>query len=234
MKFTTLQRQQLKELVLDCCTYRLSEKEALSYIRSRLGGGVGIGPTHYYRLKKQVESDSEVQNWLSHFSRVGFVLAHKQRMDEMDLCMRILLQMLFEKRAKMVKKQKKAELQGQDVDEEGEGDDVATILAIMNQIARFNKRLSNLSAGSPIISQLSAMLEQGGQNPPNIQGKEEYHQSNNNNDGSSSWLEQMTSTISDPQRRLEAQKVLTLAREEEQRLRRERAASKEEDPDDDQ
>lgn len=193
-RFTTLQRQQLKELITDCITYRLSEKESLAYIRSRLGGGIGIGASHYYRLKKQIESDSEVQNWLSHFSRVGFVLAHKQRMDEMLLLQKTAFQMLAQEQAKPDDQR-----------------DQKLILSIMAEASKLNERLVSLASGSPILAQLSAML-QGGKQPrqPQIEQEEQERLAL-----LSPRIHGQILSIADPERRREIEEALIAAEREE-------------------
>ena len=194
MKFTTLQRQQLKELITYCITYRLPEKESHAYIRSRLGGGTGIGASHYYRLKKQIESDSEVQNWLSHFSRVGFVLAHKQRMDEILLLQKTAFQMLNQEQSKP----------------EGQRDQ-KLILSIMAEASKLNERLVSLASGSPILAQLSAMLQGGRQlkQPQQIEQEEEQRLAL-----LSPRIHSQILSIEDPDRRREVEQALIAANAE--------------------
>ncbi len=83
MKFTEGERRHLKSLIMDCNVYGLSQEEALQYIHYRLGKK--ISATWYYALKKELESDEEVQRWLHGFSRIGFIAEHRQRFNEMQL-----------------------------------------------------------------------------------------------------------------------------------------------------
>ncbi len=104
--------------------------------------GKSISQGQYYKLKRQIESDDEVQQWLSNFSRVGFVLAHKKRIDEMELLQKIAFEMLSDEQSKPdSERDKSLELQ------------------IMDAAARFNKRLTALAAGSPVLAQMRAAIE---------------------------------------------------------------------------
>lgn len=140
MKFTEAEKRLLKSLVQDCSLYGLSEKEALAYIASRFGKA--IGPAYYYILKKKLESDTTTQAWLNEFSRIGFVSEHRKRLEELQLVQKILFEMLYKERQK------------------GDNADQSAILSIIDEISRISKRLTGLQSGTPIISQISVMLEQ--------------------------------------------------------------------------
>ncbi len=73
--FTNKENEILNALVSDCINYGLSEKEALIYIKSRLGREISADA--YYRRKKNINSDKHVNEWINQFSRIGFVLKHK-------------------------------------------------------------------------------------------------------------------------------------------------------------
>lgn len=78
----------LHNLVTDCITYRLSEKESLEYITTRYKK---ISRRHYFRIKKQILSDQELDDFFNHHARIGFVLDHKKRRDEMELVLGYLM-----------------------------------------------------------------------------------------------------------------------------------------------
>lgn len=63
-------------LVADCVNYGFSEKEALAYIKARLGRKISTDA--YYLRKKQVDSGDYAQQWLSYFNKVGFVIKHQE------------------------------------------------------------------------------------------------------------------------------------------------------------
>lgn len=125
---------------MECSLYRLTEREALAYIKSKLGRS--IGPAHYYTLKRKLESDSNAQDWLTNFAKTQFLSEHMKRYGEMDLLLQVGLHMLIEQRAKPTDEQ-----------------DSSLILSIMNQITKIGERLTSLQGGAPILSQLSAMLQ---------------------------------------------------------------------------
>ena len=50
----------LRNLVIDCTTYRLSEKESLEYISKRYKK---ISCRHYYRIKQEILSDQEINDF---------------------------------------------------------------------------------------------------------------------------------------------------------------------------
>ena len=67
----------LKALVADCVNYGFSEKEALSYIKARFGGRE-ISADAYYKRKKLIDSGNYAKEWINYFSKIGFVIKHKQ------------------------------------------------------------------------------------------------------------------------------------------------------------
>ena len=71
----------LEELVKDCITYRLSEKEALQYVEFRFKR---ISEASYKLKKARILSDKSTQLWLNHFSRTGFVQHHKKQLEDVQ------------------------------------------------------------------------------------------------------------------------------------------------------
>ncbi len=140
-KFTKIERERLRALIQDCITYRLSEKESLAYVASRLGNK-SISQAHYYVLKKRLESDSAAEKWINRFAKSGFISEHMRRHNEMNLLQDVAFAMLVEQRAKPPDEQ-----------------DSSLILAIMSQITKIGERLTSLQGGAPVLSQLSAMLQ---------------------------------------------------------------------------
>jgi hypothetical protein len=61
--------------VSDCINYGLSEKEALTYIKSRIGRE--ISSDAYYRRKKNINSGEYAKEWINYFSKIGLVVKHK-------------------------------------------------------------------------------------------------------------------------------------------------------------
>jgi hypothetical protein len=61
----------LNELVKDCITYRLTETEALDYIKARYDNKISLAS--YKRRKALFRSDLSTQVWLNDFTRIGYV-----------------------------------------------------------------------------------------------------------------------------------------------------------------
>lgn len=66
--FTAKENEILTALVANCINYNFSEKEALLYIKDRLGRV--ISSDAYYRRKKMVDSGDYAKEWLNYFSKI--------------------------------------------------------------------------------------------------------------------------------------------------------------------
>jgi hypothetical protein len=77
------ENQILNPLVADCVNYGFNEKEALAYIRARLGRE--ISSDVYYKRKKTVDRGEYAKEWLSYYSRVGFLVKHKQIIEVVEM-----------------------------------------------------------------------------------------------------------------------------------------------------
>lgn len=66
----------MNALIADTVNYGLSEKEALAYIKARLGGKE-ISINAYYKRKKNVDSGEYSQQWFSYYIRVGYMISQK-------------------------------------------------------------------------------------------------------------------------------------------------------------
>jgi hypothetical protein len=54
-KFTDIQKEHFKHLVLDCNVQRLTTQETLQYVKDRLG--VEIGADHFNHVRAQLKQD---------------------------------------------------------------------------------------------------------------------------------------------------------------------------------
>ncbi|PIN82301.1 MAG: hypothetical protein COV65_07145 [Nitrosopumilales archaeon CG11_big_fil_rev_8_21_14_0_20_33_24] len=136
-------KQLLYNLVMECETYRLSEKESMDYIRKKTDGECIISRRHYSRIKRRINSEDECKNWLNNQARFGFVSEHKKRIDEMEMVLRKLMKLLLSETAKDESKQ-----------------DRHLILKTLSQIESANKRLSELSLGSPVIAEIKNQVKE--------------------------------------------------------------------------
>ena len=204
-KLTKSQRERLKTLVVDCSTYRLSESESLEYIKQKLGRP--ISASHFYQIKRSLESDTEMQRWINDYARVGFLLEHRRRIEEMDSLQKFAYEMLLAERAKPVDQR-----------------DQSLILKIMAQMVSISRRLVSLQNGTPILTQVHALLQsrqQIQQQRPTMIASSNIV---NTADGEGAILreedqqqkiERLTAHIPDLQRRLEVQLALLKAEQEE-------------------
>ncbi len=128
----------LNELVKDCITYRLSEEEALEYIRIRFHR---ISESSYKQRKGHVLADESSQVWLNHFTRIGFVQHHKEQMEHIQRLQDDSLKQFFIETIRHERDEHK-------------------ILSLKQDIRDNVKLLSELGLGTPIISAIKAKLEE--------------------------------------------------------------------------
>ena len=135
------QKLHLEQLVQDCETYRLSEKEALEYIKKRFGRK--ISARQYYRIKKKITSEEYLQDWFNEHARIGFVIEHKKRIDEMQAIHETLIGLL------------KKEMFKDETEQNRKG-----ILQLFEILLKINHRLSELSLGNPVIHKIKNRIDE--------------------------------------------------------------------------
>ena len=138
--FTDKENKILLPLVADCVNYRLSEKEALSYIKARLGRE--ISPDVYYKRKKIVDSGEYAKEWLSYYRRVGFLVKHKQVIEVIE---RVKQDTIRDYLIEMGKPHEKRNPE--------------LIMKYRYEIRENTKLEQELSLGTPIIAQIKAMVD---------------------------------------------------------------------------
>ncbi len=106
-------------------------------------------PCYHYR-KARALSDDSAQLWLNHFTRIGFVTAHKQQIEAVEKLQQDSLRQFFIKTIK------------QDRDED-------KILKLKEDIRSNVKLLSELNLGTPIISAIKARINKEENNAKTIQ-----------------------------------------------------------------
>ena len=148
----TKQNRNLKKAVSDCLVYRFSTKESLDYIEQK-NNGVRISERHFFRIKKHLESDEQLQYWFDHHTRIGFALEHKKRIDEMELLISKLMQ-IFQIQSKE--------------------NNYKFVIKLSERIESLNKRLSELYLGNPVISEIKKEVEiRNGEHTNRISNSEE-------------------------------------------------------------
>ena len=126
-------------LVSDCVNYGLSEKESLTYSKSRLGKD--ISPDAYYRRKKNIDSGNYANEWLNYFSRIGFVVKHKQIIEVVEKMQQDSLKDYLVENSKPFESRNKNE-----------------ISKLRYEIRESAKLLQDLYLGTPIIAQLKTKI----------------------------------------------------------------------------
>ena len=126
-------------LVADCVTYSFSEKEALTYIKTRLGREISADA--YYRRKKQVDSGDYAKEWLSYFTKIGFVVKHKQILDVIEMIQKDTI------RDYLIEQNR------------GINRNPNEIRQLRYDIRENSKLIQELSLGTPIVAQIKAKIE---------------------------------------------------------------------------
>jgi len=125
--------------VQDCCTFHLSTKEALEYIETRFKK---ISERSYKRRKSFIESDHSTQVWLNYYTRIGFILQHKEQIEIIQYIQKDSIQRL-------------------EIEKQKDPRDESRILALKKDIKENTMLLSELSLGTPIVSAIRAKLQLG-------------------------------------------------------------------------
>jgi hypothetical protein len=137
-KITKRDKESLKQLVLDCSIYKLDEKEALDYINSRIGKHIS-GRT-YRRYKKNIDNGNVAEQWINDFTRIGFVLLHKEQMDIMEKIQNDSLKQLSIETQEKVRDEDK-------------------ILKLKRSIRESARLLIELNLDTPIITRIKASVD---------------------------------------------------------------------------
>ena len=134
---TETENKFLAELVKDCITYRLTETEALEYIKKRFHA---ISLSSYKLRKSNVLSDKSTELWLNNFTRIGFVSNHKKQIENIEKILEDSIKQFFYEKDKKNRDERK-------------------IQQLKNDIRENVKLLSELNLGTPILSAIKAKLE---------------------------------------------------------------------------
>ena len=137
MPLTESENKLLNELVKDCITYRLEEKEALQYIAIRFKQ---VSLSSYKHRKAKVLSEDANQIWLNHFTRIGFVQHHKEQIETIQKIQDDSLRQVF-------------------IETNRSNRNENMILRLKNDIRENTKLLSELGLGTPIISAIKAKMQ---------------------------------------------------------------------------
>jgi hypothetical protein len=139
--FSDKDNKALTILVEDCILYGFSEKESMEYINKRFGKAISLSV--YYTRKRNIEAGKQADQWLTYFTKTGFLVHHKQLLDSINM----IQQDNFKRLVKEL--EKPYEIQ-----------DDLKILAIKRDIRENVKTLAELGTSTPIVSQVKKKIEE--------------------------------------------------------------------------
>lgn len=139
--FSDKDNKALTILVEDCILYGFSEKESMEYINKRFGKAISLSV--YYTRKLNIEAGKQADQWLTYFTKTGFLVHHKQLLDSINM----IQQDNFKRLVKEL--EKPYEIQ-----------DDLKILAIKRDIRENVKTLAELGTSTPIVSQVKKKIEE--------------------------------------------------------------------------
>ena len=128
-------------LIEDTILYGFSEKESMEYINTRFGKK--ISTSFYYSRKKKIEVGKQADQWLTYFTKTGFVIHHKQLLDSINM----IQQDNFKRLVK-------------ELDKPYELQDDFKISTIKRDIRENVKTLAELGTSTPIVSQVKKKMEE--------------------------------------------------------------------------
>mgnify|MGYP003580963721 CR=1 FL=1 len=138
--FKKVEYQLLDSLVLDTISYGFKEPQAMEYINKSFTRE--ISKDAYYERKKKLSSNQEVKQWLDNFTRIGFVIRHRNIIAQTETIISDLWTDYLTEQSKPY-----------------DDRDHARIDRYRHTINDFNKMLQELSLGSPIVSQIKQQIE---------------------------------------------------------------------------
>lgn len=74
----------LTQLIIDCESYNLREKESLEYIEKRFGKRISRRTCYYYKNNVKNQENLRIQTWIDNHTRVGYFLYHKKIIESLE------------------------------------------------------------------------------------------------------------------------------------------------------
>lgn len=137
MRVTKRDERLIERLVLDCDIYNFRERDALEYIKTRLGRAIS-GRT-YRRYKVRMLDGELTRDWMTHFTRSGYLVQHHQ----LFTCARHLLESSMKRLF---------------AEENKESPDENLMLRLRQDVRENMKAVSELADGAPVISMLDSKI----------------------------------------------------------------------------
>jgi len=156
-----------KKLVIDTIVWNFDTKTSLEYI-ARIGKET-ISERYYFKIKKQVTSDQEVNSWLNHYMRVGFVLIHKMEIEELIRIKKPLLDIYYLETSKpylILDPEGSRGAEGRAVMINNPAYNVDRVIRLATQIDSLNKSLDDLYAANPMVQAIKQKMNES--NNPNV------------------------------------------------------------------
>lgn len=150
-RFNHSDRKTLANLVRDVVIMDLDDAQCHMYIKERFSGR-DISESELLRIKRAVRSDANVNYWLTNHVKIGFLIEHKNLIDEIKLLKKIAWEQLNKELNKPVgtpeEGQSKADFQ-----------DPRYLNALNIRIDHLNKRVAELNLASPVVAQMKAFID---------------------------------------------------------------------------
>ncbi len=133
-------KETIELLMQDCVTHRLTDVESIDYIDKRIH--------HKYTRKtigvwrKQINSDDSLSQYFDDHTRIGFVRDQRDRMQEMDSVMKLLMKKWLTLTP---------------------ASDEYRMVRLSDAIVNASKRLEEISLSNPVISAVKAKVDAVGQ-----------------------------------------------------------------------
>ena len=139
--FSEKDNKALTILIEDCLLYGFTEKESMEYINTRFGKE--ISTSFFYKRKKKVEAGKQADQWLTYFTKTGFLIHHKQLLDSINMIQQDNFKRLVKELEKPYEEQNDFK-----------------ILSIKRDIRKNVKTLAELGTSTPIVSEVKKKIEE--------------------------------------------------------------------------
>lgn len=130
----------IDNLIVETITYRLSEVQALEYIK--LQSGITISRGTYYERKKNLENDEHAREFIHYQTRLGFVLAHEKHIRSINKIMDDSI--------------KRCDIE---MNKEVDKRDEPLLIKLKDNLTRIVHLSAELNVGNPIIATMKADID---------------------------------------------------------------------------
>lgn len=152
----------LKKLVIDTIIWKFDTKTSLSYMK--LIGGIDCSESYYFKIKRRVLSDEEINYWLNEHMKVGFARAHKMEIEELERIKAPMLEVYYQETSKsyMMDSGKKTE-EGKPIMINNPAYNIEKVMKLAVSIDSLNKSLDDLNTANPLVQAIKQKIEKAKQ-----------------------------------------------------------------------